>query len=276
MATVGTNARGGVDLEALRALLADDVAGIMLTNPSTLGLFEDDIVEIATAVHDAGGLLYYDGANLNAILGIVRPGDMGFDIVHLNVHKTFATPHGGPGPGRARWPWGPSSPPSCPARGRARAANGYELATPERSIGRVHSWHGNAVVLLRAWMYLRLNGGDGLRAVSQMAVLNANWFKERLRRRRRAGSCPPPGRRRCGTARRFLGESGQGGEVLDHAGLVVHRHHADQQRRHRERLGQHGGVEQPVAAHRQHHRGEPLRRRGRPPTPARICARWPR
>ena len=181
VATVGTNARGGVDLEALRALLADDVAGIMLTNPSTLGLFEDDIVEIATAVHDAGGLLYYDGANLNAILGIVRPGDMGFDIVHLNVHKTFATPHGGGGPGAGPVAVGAKLAPFLPGPRPRRAANGYELATPERSIGRVHSWHGNAVVLLRAWMYLRLNGGDGLRAVSQMAVLNANWFKERLR-----------------------------------------------------------------------------------------------
>jgi len=104
--TVGTNARGGVDLDALRGLLDDDVAGMMLTNPSTLGLFEEDIVEIAEAVHNVGGLLYYDGANLNAILGIVRPGDMGFDIVHLNVHKTFATPHGGR--------------PGCRPRGRER------------------------------------------------------------------------------------------------------------------------------------------------------------
>ncbi|MGD0439220.1 MAG: aminomethyl-transferring glycine dehydrogenase subunit GcvPB [Acidimicrobiales bacterium] len=181
VATVGTNARGGVDLGALRALLDDDVAGIMLTNPSTLGLFEEDIVAIAQAVHDIGGLLYYDGANLNAILGIVRPGDMGFDIVHLNVHKTFATPHGGGGPGAgpvavcsklARFLPGPR-----PTRGH----NGFELTMPESSIGRVHSWHGNAVVLLRAWMYLRLNGGDGLKRVSEIAVLNANWFKERLR-----------------------------------------------------------------------------------------------
>jgi glycine dehydrogenase subunit 2 len=180
--TVGTNARGGVDLDSLKAALDDDVAGIMLTNPSTLGLFEEDIVEIAGAVHDAGGLLYYDGANLNAILGIVRPGDMGFDIVHLNVHKTFATPHGGGGPGA-----GPVAvvervagflPGPRPVR-RDDGAFGYD--TPPRSVGRVHSWHGNALVLLRAWAYLRLHGADGLRHVAEAAVLNANWLKEQLR-----------------------------------------------------------------------------------------------
>jgi glycine dehydrogenase subunit 2 len=181
VATVGTNARGGVDLDALRALLDDDVAGIMLTNPSTLGLFEEDIVKIAEAVHDVGGLLYYDGANLNAILGIVRPGDMGFDIVHLNVHKTFATPHGGGGPGAGPVAVCAKLAPFLPGPRPTRGEAGYELAMPEHSIGRVHSWHGNAVVLLRAWMYLRLNGGDGLKRVSEIAVLNANWFKERLR-----------------------------------------------------------------------------------------------
>ena len=181
VATVGTNARGGVDLDALRALLDDDVAGIMLTNPSTLGLFEEDIVKIAEAVHDVGGLLYYDGANLNAILGIVRPGDMGFDIVHLNVHKTFATPHGGGGPGAGPVAVCAKLAPFLPGPRPTRGEAGYELAMSEHSIGRVHSWHGNAVVLLRAWMYLRLNGGDGLKRVSEIAVLNANWFKERLR-----------------------------------------------------------------------------------------------
>jgi glycine dehydrogenase subunit 2 len=179
--TVGTNARGGVDLEALRAVLDRDVAGIMLTNPSTLGLFEDDIVQIAEAVHEVGGLLYYDGANLNAILGIVRPGDMGFDIVHLNVHKTFATPHGGGGPGAGPVAVNAELAPFLPGPRPTRDGSAYRLAMPERSIGRVHSWHGNAVVLLRAWMYLRLNGGDGLKEVSEVAVLNANWLKERLR-----------------------------------------------------------------------------------------------
>ena len=179
--TVGTNARGGVDLDALRAVLDRDVAGIMLTNPSTLGLFEDDIVQIAEAVHEVGGLLYYDGANLNAILGIVRPGDMGFDIVHLNVHKTFATPHGGGGPGAGPVAVTAELAPFLPGPRPARTGSAYSLTMPERSIGRVHSLHGNALVLLRAWMYLRLNGGDGLKEVSEVAVLNANWLKERLR-----------------------------------------------------------------------------------------------
>ena len=181
VATVGTNPRGGVDLDALRELLDDDVAGIMLTNPSTLGLFEEDIVQIAEAVHGVGGLLYYDGANLNAILGVVRPGDMGFDIVHLNVHKTFATPHGGGGPGAGPVAVCAELAEFLPGPRPARTDSGYELKMSEHSIGRLHSWHGNALVLLRAWMYLRLNGGDGLKRVSEIAVLNANWFKERVR-----------------------------------------------------------------------------------------------
>jgi glycine dehydrogenase subunit 2 len=181
LATVGTNERGGVDLGSLRELLDEDVAGIMLTNPSTLGLFEDEIVEIAEAVHEVGGLVYYDGANLNAILGIVRPGDMGFDIVHLNVHKTFATPHGGGGPGAGPVAVTGELASFLPGPRPVRSGSAYELTMPERSIGRVHSWHGNALVLLRAWIYLRLNGADGLKQVSQVAVLNANWLKERLR-----------------------------------------------------------------------------------------------
>jgi glycine dehydrogenase subunit 2 len=132
-------------------------------------------------VHGVGGLLYYDGANLNAILGVVRPGDMGFDIVHLNVHKTFATPHGGGGPGAGPVAVCAELAQFLPGPRPRRSATGFELSMPERSIGRVHSWHGNALVLLRAWMYLRLNGGDGLKRVSEVAVLNANYFKERLR-----------------------------------------------------------------------------------------------
>ncbi|HKH87521.1 MAG TPA: aminomethyl-transferring glycine dehydrogenase subunit GcvPB [Acidimicrobiales bacterium] len=182
VATVGTNERGGVDLEQLRSVLDTDVAGIMLTNPNTLGLFEEDIVEIATAVHDVGGLLYYDGANLNAILGIVRPGDMGFDIVHLNTHKTFATPHGGGGPGAGPVAVDDRLADFLPGPRPVRLADGtFGFATPPKSIGRLHSWHGNAVVLLRAWAYLRLNGGDGLEQVARVAVLNANWLREQLR-----------------------------------------------------------------------------------------------
>ncbi len=190
--TVPSDARGCVDMAALRAVLDRDVAGIMLTNPNTLGLFEEDIEDIAAAVHDVGGLLYYDGANLNAILGVVRPGDMGFDVVHLNLHKTFATPHGGGGPGA-----GPVVvceelvdflPGPRPVRldgeqgapGVSTGSGRYGWATPSRSIGRVHSWHGNALVLARALAYIRVHGGDGLRRVAERAVLNANWLRVRL------------------------------------------------------------------------------------------------
>jgi len=188
--TVPSDARGCVDLRALRAVLDDEVAGIMLTNPNTLGLFEEDIAAIAAAVHEVGGLLYYDGANLNAILGVVRPGDMGFDIVHLNLHKTFATPHGGGGPGAgpvavsarlAPFLPGPRPVRLAPAdagAGTTGVRYGWEM--PERSIGRVHSWHGNALVLARALAYIQVHGADGLRRVAELAVLNANWLRRRL------------------------------------------------------------------------------------------------
>jgi glycine dehydrogenase subunit 2 len=179
--TIGTNSRGGVDLEALRAVLDEGVAGIMLTNPSTLGLFEEEIVEIAEAVHSVGGLLYYDGANLNAIMGVVRPGDMGFDIVHMNLHKTFATPHGGGGPGAGPVAVTSVLAPFLPGPRPVSSGAGYVWEMPAASIGRVHSWHGNALVLLRAYAYILQNGGDGLKQVSEAAVLNANWIRERLR-----------------------------------------------------------------------------------------------
>jgi glycine dehydrogenase subunit 2 len=190
--TVPSDERGCVDLEALRAVLDTDVAGIMLTNPNTLGLFEEDIEAIAAAVHEVGGLLYYDGANLNAILGVVRPGDMGFDIVHMNLHKTFATPHGGGGPGAG--PVAVSSrlteflPGPRPVRrdvsgdgnGEGEGESAFGYAMPAQSIGRVHSWHGNALVLARALAYMEVHGGDGLRRVAERAVLNANWIRHRL------------------------------------------------------------------------------------------------
>ncbi|MGA2521363.1 MAG: aminomethyl-transferring glycine dehydrogenase subunit GcvPB [Acidimicrobiales bacterium] len=182
--TVPSDARGCIDVEALRAVLDEDVAGIMLTNPNTLGLFEEDIVAVADAVHRVGGLLYYDGANLNAILGVVRPGDMGFDIVHLNLHKTFATPHGGGGPGAGPVAVSPRLAPFLPGPRPVRVGEGpgahYEWATPEHSIGRIHSWHGNALVLARALTYVLVHGGDGLREVAERAVLNANWLRKRL------------------------------------------------------------------------------------------------
>jgi glycine dehydrogenase subunit 2 len=187
--TVASDDRGCVDVAALRAVLDDDVAGIMLTNPNTLGLFEEDIVEMAAAVHEVGGLLYYDGANLNAILGVTRPGDMGFDIVHMNLHKTFATPHGGGGPGAGPVAVSPRLVPFLPGPrpvrvtgdgGPSDGQDAFAWSTPPRSIGRIHGWHGNALVLARAYAYILANGGDGLRRVADAAVLNANWLRKRL------------------------------------------------------------------------------------------------
>jgi glycine dehydrogenase subunit 2 len=179
--TIPSNDRGLVDLAALKSALGPDVAGIMLTNPNTVGLFEEEITEIAAAVHDVGGLLYYDGANLNAIVGVVRPGDMGFDIVHMNLHKTFATPHGGGGPGAGPVAVAARLAPFLPGPKPARVDGRYDWVTPEHSIGRVHGWHGNALVLARALAYIDVHGGDGLTRVAQHAVLNANWLRHRLR-----------------------------------------------------------------------------------------------
>ncbi len=180
--TVPSDQRGLVDIDALRAQLDTDVAGIMLTNPNTLGLFEEDIAEIAAAVHQVGGLLYYDGANLNAILGVTRPGDMGFDIVHMNLHKTFAVPHGGGGPGAGPVAVSERLAPFLPGPLPIRAADGtFSWSVPERSIGRVHTWYGNTLALARAWSYILANGGDGLRRVAEGAVLNANWLRHALR-----------------------------------------------------------------------------------------------
>lgn len=186
--TVRSGPDGLVDLDSLKSLLDEDTAGIMLTNPNTLGLFERQILEISRAVHEVGGLLYYDGANLNAIMGIVRPGDMGFDIVHSNLHKTFATPHGGGGPGS-----GPVIvseqlvdflPGPRPAKVGKNSDNSdrYGFVTPSKSIGRIHSFHGNAMVLARALSYMLYHGGNGLAEVSKTAVLNANWLRKRISR----------------------------------------------------------------------------------------------
>lgn len=180
--TVKSDERGCVSLDALRTVLDEDVAGIMLTNPNTLGLFEEEIAEIAAAVHEVGALLYYDGANLNAILGVTRPGDMGFDIVHMNLHKTFAVPHGGGGPGAGPVAVSARLAPYLPGPKPVQLDDGrYEWEQPARSIGRVHGWHGNALALARAYAYLLLNGGDGLRRVAEAAVLNANWIRHALR-----------------------------------------------------------------------------------------------
>ena len=177
---VRSDERGLVDLDALKEALDEDVAGLMLTNPNTLGLFERDIREIAKAIHEVGGLLYYDGANFNSIVGIVRPGDMGFDIVHLNLHKTFATPHGGGGPG---------SGPLAVAERLERFLPAPVLKFDEGaekwrwdhdrpdSIGRIHSFHGNFGINVRAYAYLRSLGPEGLRRVAERAVLNANYLR---------------------------------------------------------------------------------------------------
>jgi len=179
--TVPSDERGLVDVAALKERLDTDVAGIMLTNPNTLGLFEEDIAEIAAMVHEVGGLLYYDGANLNAILGVTRPGDMGFDIVHMNLHKTFAVPHGGGGPGAGPVAVSERLAPYLPGPRPVLGDGGYRWEQPEKSIGRVHSWHGNALALARAYAYILANGADGLRRVAEAAVLNANWLRTRLR-----------------------------------------------------------------------------------------------
>ncbi len=183
VATVPSTPSGEVDVDALRAMVSDDVAGLMITNPNTLGLFETRITEIAGIIHDAGGLLYYDGANLNAILGRCRPGDMGFDIVHMNLHKTFATPHGGGGPGAGPLAVTARLAPFLPGPRPVRKADGsFGLDTgDERSIGRVHSFWGNTGILVRAASYARALGREGLRHVSEHAVLNANYLASRLR-----------------------------------------------------------------------------------------------
>ncbi len=178
---VPSNRRGGVDVDALRGLVNGQTAGLMLTNPNTLGLFEEDILEIADVVHQAGGLLYYDGANANAVMGRVRPGDMGFDVVHLNLHKTFSTPHGGGGPGSG--PVGVKSPliPYLPYPRLTRDDQGFRWNDSRgRSIGKVRSFYGNVGVLVRAYAYLRSQGAQGLKEVSETAVLNANYLLKRL------------------------------------------------------------------------------------------------
>ncbi|QLD91290.1 aminomethyl-transferring glycine dehydrogenase subunit GcvPB [Natronomonas salina] len=171
---------GRVDLEALEAALTDDTAALMLTNPNTLGLFERDIVEIAELVHDVGGLLYYDGANLNALLGRGRPGDMGFDVMHYNVHKTFATPHGGGGPGAGPVGVTEELAEFLPDPHVRKSDGDYELYAPENSIGKVHGYQGNWLVLVKAYAYIARLGDEGLSDASAKAVLNANYLAEQI------------------------------------------------------------------------------------------------
>jgi glycine dehydrogenase subunit 2 len=199
---VKSDLRGNVDLEDLEAKLSPRTAGLMLTNPNTVGLFEEQVQEVARLVHAAGGLMYGDGANFNAILGIAKPGELGFDFMHYNLHKTFTTPHGGGGPGSGAVGCTAALAPFLPgprvrrAEGRGASGEGqeaqtlasslqplaspYELFVPEKSIGRMKTFHGNFGMLVRAWTYIRTLGERGLREVSETAVLNANYVQARL------------------------------------------------------------------------------------------------
>src|ERR1022692_4785209 len=174
---------GDIDIEALKSAVSHETAGIMLTNPSTLGVFEHRIQEVARIVHDAGGLLYYDGANLNSILGKVRPGDMGFDVIHMNLHKTFSTPHGGGGPGSGGVGVGPRLSPFIPIPLVGKEGERFRWLTERdepQSIGRLSGFMGNAGVNLRAYIYMRMLGREGMVRVAEFAALNANYLMKRL------------------------------------------------------------------------------------------------
>jgi glycine dehydrogenase subunit 2 len=172
---------GTVDLEILRQVLSDKTACFMHTNPNTLGIFEDEILEISGMVHKAGGLLYYDGANMNAIMGKARPGDMGFDIVHLNLHKTFSTPHGGGGPGSGPVGVKMKLEKYLPIPRICKDDNKYYLDyNAKDSIGKIKGFYGNFSVLLKAYTYISLMGADGLKETSEIAVLNSNYMKEKI------------------------------------------------------------------------------------------------
>ena len=182
---VATNEKGGVDVEDLKSKIDDDVACLMLTNPNTLGVFDENIAEIAGLVHEAGGLLYYDGANLNAIMGQARPGDMGFDIVHVNLHKSFSQPHGGGGPGAGPIAVSERVEPFIPRPQVVRIEDGEEVYFDldydrPKSIGRLRGFQGNFGVFVRSLAYILSLGGDGLSEASRLAVLNANYLKQRL------------------------------------------------------------------------------------------------
>lgn len=179
--TIKSSERGLCQIETLKEHLGPNTAGLMITNPNTLGLFEEDIVEICKLVHEAGGKVYMDGANFNAIMGITRPGDFGIDMMHLNLHKTMSTPHGGGGPG---------SGPICvteelkkflPNPQVKKGEDGYSLEAPSHSIGRLRGYHGNFMVLVRAYSYMKRLGAEGIRRVAENAVLNANYLRIKLR-----------------------------------------------------------------------------------------------
>ncbi len=182
---IPSDKRGNVDLDALRSQVCDRVVGLMITNPNTLGLFEENIEEIVGIVHGCGGLVYGDGANMNALIGVVRPGDIGIDVMHYNLHKTFSTPHGGGGPGAG--PVGVAAhlidflPDPVVVREGTDAEPHYRFHRPSQSIGRVRSFWGHFGILVRAYTYIRMHGSEGLRNVAEHAVLNANYLRCRVR-----------------------------------------------------------------------------------------------
>ena len=181
--TIPSDAEGGVDMAALKAALdgaPGEIAGIMITNPNTLGLFDRNIEEIARLVHAAGGLVYGDGANMNALTGVFKPGKSGIDVMHFNLHKTFSTPHGGGGPGSGMVGAGEALAEFLPGPVAGMVGGKYALATPKRTIGRMKAFYGNFGVLVRAYVYVRMLGAEGLRRVAENAVLNANYLKVQI------------------------------------------------------------------------------------------------
>ncbi|MBI9047839.1 MAG: aminomethyl-transferring glycine dehydrogenase subunit GcvPB [Anaerolineaceae bacterium] len=185
--SIPSDDRGNIDLEALKAACTDDIAGLMFTNPNTLGLFDEHVLEVIDIVHQAGGLVYGDGANMNALLGIARPGDLGIDVMHFNLHKTFSTPHGGGGPGSG--PVGvaekladflPSPVVDVIDPGDSETPPLYGLVAPPRSIGRFKAFHGHFGMFIRAYTYISMHGSEGIRNIAENAVLNANYLKKKI------------------------------------------------------------------------------------------------
>ena len=214
--TIPSDAEGGVDMAALESACDDTVAGIMITNPSTLGLFERNIEKIARIVHAAGGLVYGDGANMNALTGVLRPADVGIDVMHFNLHKTFSTPHGGGGPGVGMVGAGKALAAYLPGPIAVREGDGYAMAAPSKTIGRMKAFYGNFGVLVRAYTYIRMLGGDGLRRVAESAVLNANYLKARLEK-----AYPVKYPRRCMHEFVAMGNFAEGVHTLDIAKRMI-------------------------------------------------------
>jgi glycine dehydrogenase subunit 2 len=177
---IPSDKRGNVDFDALKQECDDTVVGLMLTNPNTLGLFEEQVLEVCETIHACGGLVYGDGANLNALLGITKPADQGIDVMHFNLHKTFTTPHGGGGPGCGPVGVTDELAPFLPGPYSIKDGDTYQLEMPEKSIGRLKAFYGNYGMFIRAYTYIRMMGPDGLRSVAENAVLNANYLKAKV------------------------------------------------------------------------------------------------